>query len=65
MDLSAANEFGCHFICTVRMEKEKPDHTLATMRGNHIKYPDDIGANMAMLLLIKIFLNTVISTVGE
>ena len=32
------------------------------MGGNLIKYPEDICANTAMLLLIKIFLNNVIST---
>ena len=34
------------------------------MRGNLINYPNDVGTNMATLLLIKIFLNSVISTPG-
>jgi hypothetical protein len=34
------------------------------MGGNLIKYPDDVGTPTANLLLIKIFLNRVISTKG-
>ena len=34
------------------------------MGSNLINYPDDIGTNKATLLLIKIFLNSVISTPG-
>ena len=34
------------------------------MGGNLINYPEDIGTNTAMLLLIRIFLNSVISTLG-
>ena len=34
------------------------------MGGNLINYPDDVGPNTATLLLIKIFLNSVISTPG-
>ncbi len=34
------------------------------MGSNLIKYPEDIGTNTAMLLLINIFLNSVISTPG-
>jgi hypothetical protein len=36
----------------------------ATMGGNLINYPDDVGVPTANLLLIKIFLNSVISTKG-
>jgi len=36
----------------------------ATMGGNLINYPDDVGVPTANLLLIKIFLNSVISTNG-
>ena len=36
----------------------------ATMRGNLINYPDDIGVPTANLLLIKIFLNSIISMKG-
>ena len=34
------------------------------MGGNLINYPDDVGVPTANLLLIKIFLNSVISTKG-
>ena len=34
------------------------------MGGNLINYPKNIGTNTAMLLFIKIFLNSVISTHG-
>ena len=36
----------------------------ATMGGNLINYPDDVGVPTANLLLIKIFLDSVISTKG-
>ena len=42
--------------------KKKPNHTHITIGGNLINYPEDLGTNMAMPLLIKIFLNSVIST---
>ena len=51
------------FVCTVRTEKKEPNRTRATMGGN-INYPDDVGTPTATLLLIKIFLNSVISTPG-
>ena len=37
----------------------------ATMGGNLIHYPEDVGTTTADLLLIKIFLNTVLSTQGD
>ena len=52
------------FVCTVRTEKKNPNRTRATMGGNLINYPDDVGVPTANLLLIKIFLNSVISTKG-
>ena len=52
------------FVCQVRTEKEEPNRTRATFGGNLIHYPDDIGTPTADLLLIKIFLNSVISTKG-
>ncbi len=36
----------------------------ATMGGNLIKYPDNVGTPTANLLLVKIFLNSIISTHG-
>ncbi|KAL7480170.1 hypothetical protein ACHAW6_005874 [Cyclotella cf. meneghiniana] len=52
------------FVCTIRTEKKDPHRTRATMGGNLINYPDDVGTPTADLLLIKIFLNSVISTPG-
>eukprot|EP00956_Cyclotella_meneghiniana_P018032 scaffold29803_cov40-Cyclotella_meneghiniana.AAC.1 len=52
------------FVCQVRTEKEEPNRTRATFGGNLIHYPDDVGTPTADLLLIKIFLNSVISTKG-
>ena len=50
------------FVCTIRTEKKDPYRTRATMGGNLINYPDDVGTPTANLLLIKILLNSVIST---
>jgi hypothetical protein len=52
------------FVCQVRTEKTEPNRTRATLGGNLINYPDDVGTPTADLLLIKIFLNSVISTKG-
>ena len=46
-------------VCTVRTEKKEPKRTRAMLRGNLINYHEDTN-----LLLIKIFLNSVISTPG-
>ena len=52
------------FVCTIRTEKKDPCRTRATMGGNLINYPEDVGTPTANLLLIKIFFNSVISTPG-
>ncbi len=52
------------FVCNVRTEKKDPNRTRATIGGNLINYPEDVGTLTANLLLIKIFLNSVISTRG-
>ncbi len=52
------------FVCTIRTEKKDPYRTRATMGGNLINYPDDVGTPTANLLLIKIFFNSVTSTPG-
>jgi hypothetical protein len=46
----------------IRTKKEDPHRIQATLGGNLIHYPDDVGTPTANLLLIKIFLNSVIST---
>eukprot|EP00956_Cyclotella_meneghiniana_P007050 scaffold9575_cov44-Cyclotella_meneghiniana.AAC.1 len=79
-NISAANEFGrlaqgikgrvirqqiqSNSYAKVQTEKEEPNQTRAIFGGNLIHYPDDVGTPTADLLLIKIFLNSVISTKG-
>jgi len=51
------------FVASVRTEKDDPSYRIrATLGGNLIHYPDDVGTPTADLLLIKIFLNSVISS---
>jgi hypothetical protein len=52
------------FVSLIRTEKEDPHQIGATLGGNLIHYPDDVGTPTADLLLIKIFLNSAISTDG-
>jgi hypothetical protein len=52
------------FVCNIQTEKKDPNRTRATMGGNLINYPDDVDIPTANLLLIKIFLNSIISTQG-
>jgi hypothetical protein len=52
------------FVCNVQTEKKDPYRTRATIGRNLINYPEDVGTPTANLLLIKIFLNSVISTRG-
>ena len=46
------------------MEKKEPNRTRAMLGGNLVNYPDDVGTPTANLLLIKILLNSAISTPG-
>ena len=50
------------FVCSVWTEKKEPNRRCATISGNLINYPDDVGTPTEDLLLIKILLNSVIST---
>jgi hypothetical protein len=52
------------FVCRIITEKKDPYRTRASMGGNLINYPDDMGTPTTNLLLIKIFLNSVISMPG-
>jgi len=52
------------FVCNVRTKKKDPNRTRVTMGGNLINYPEDVGTPTANLLLIKIFLNSIISMRG-
>ena len=51
-------------MSSIRTEKEDPHQIQATLGGNLIHYPKDVGAPTADLLMIKIFLNSIISTDG-
>ncbi|KAL7474693.1 hypothetical protein ACHAW6_000657 [Cyclotella cf. meneghiniana] len=46
----------------IHPEKDDPNRTRATLGGNLIHYPEDVGTSTADLLLIKIILNSAIST---
>ncbi len=52
------------FVASIRTEKDEPHRIRATLGGNLINYPEDVGTPTADLLLIKIFLNSVISKEG-
>ncbi len=52
------------FVASVHTEKDDPNHIRATLGGNLIHYLDDVGTPTANLLLIKFFLNSVISSDG-
>ena len=52
------------FVVSVCTEKNDPFRIRATLGGNFIHYPNNVGTPMADLLLIKIFLNNFISTDG-
>jgi hypothetical protein len=51
-------------ICKVRPEKDDPDCTCITIGGNRICYPGDVGTNTALLVLVKLLLNSVLSRKG-
>ncbi len=53
----------CHtmFVCEVCPEKDDPKCTHITTGGNRICYPGDVGANTALLELVKLMLNSVLS----
>ena len=56
---------GCHLHMIGmhdRREKKEPNSTRATMGSNLIHNPEDIGTNIAVLLLMKIIMDCVIST---
>jgi hypothetical protein len=56
----------CHtmVICEVRPEKDDPDRTRITIGGNRIFYLGNVGTNTALLELIKLLLNSVLSRKG-
>jgi hypothetical protein len=56
----------CHtmVVCEVRPKKDDPDRTRITIGGNMICYPGDVGTNTALLELVKLLLNSVLSRKG-
>ena len=51
-------------ICEIRPEKDDPDRTHITIGGNRICYPGNVGTNTALLELVKLLLNSVLSRKG-
>jgi len=52
------------FECTVRPQKAEKHRTRLVVGGNRIKYPGEVGTPTAEMLLVKILLNSVVSTRG-
>ena len=52
------------FVCEVKQNKAETNRTRLTVGGNRINYPFDVGTPTADLVLVKILLNSVISTPG-
>ena len=50
------------FVCDVRPTKAEPNRTRLTVGGDRINYPEDCGTPTADMLLVKLLLNSVIST---
>lgn len=51
-------------VCNQRPQKEEVNHTRITVGGNLINFPGDCGTPTADTLLVKLLLNSVISTPG-
>ena len=52
------------FVCVERPQKEEVNRTRLTVGGNRINYPGEVGTPTADMLLVKVLLNSVISTPG-
>ena len=52
------------FVCEVKQNKAETNRTRLTVGGNRINYPFDVGTPTVDLVLVKILLNSVISTPG-
>ena len=52
------------FIYYVRPTKAEPNRTILTFGGYRIKYPGDYGMPTSDMLLVKMLVNSVISTTG-
>ncbi len=53
-----------HGCCEVCPEKDDPDRTRIIIAGNRICYPGNVGTNTALLELVKLLLNRVLSRKG-
>jgi len=52
------------FVCDIKSNKEETHRTRLTAGGDRINYPGDVGTPTADMTLVKILLNSVISTEG-
>jgi hypothetical protein len=50
------------FVCELKPNKEEKHRTRLTAGGDRINYPEDMGTPTADMTLVKILLNSVIST---
>ena len=51
-------------VCDFRPHKSEPNRTRLTVGGDRINYPEDCGTPTADLTLVKLIMNSVISTEG-
>jgi hypothetical protein len=51
-------------VCEVCPEKDDPDFTRITIGSKRICYPGNVGTNTALLELVKLLLNSVLSRKG-
>ncbi len=52
------------FICKLKPNKAEVHWTQLTVGGNKVDYPGDVGTQTADLTLVKIHINSVVSTPG-
>ena len=51
-------------MCNARPPKAEPNRTRLAVGGDRINYPEDCGTSTADMFLVKLLLNSVISTKG-
>jgi hypothetical protein len=52
------------FVCELKLNKAKVHHTQLTVGSNKVYYPGDVGTPTADLTLVKMHINSVVSTRG-
>ena len=52
------------FVCSVRPQKDEPNHTPFTVGGDRINYPGEVAMPTADMLVAKILFNSIISMHG-